>query len=129
MSIPKADNLLKSIGTYLENRTALFMKGVIIICIELRTINGFVKQAKSEDMNSAINETFIRGLIKANKIPYIKQGNRTYLDYNTTMKSLEKMITDLKADNNSINPDLNDNSGKYSLDPICRAQAKFKACV
>ena len=46
----------------------------------LRTIHGFVCEAKKRDSSSAINETFIRKLVKEGRLPCIRSGNRTYLD-------------------------------------------------
>lgn len=59
--------------------------------LKMRTIPQLVKELKDQDPETPISESFIRKLVKQNKIPYITANSRIYISVEAFEKSIQSM--------------------------------------
>ena len=65
---------------------------------KLRTIKAAMREIQLADPGTAFSEHLLRKLIKKNKIPYIKAGNRYLFDVDKLPEILEKLSSSQSDD-------------------------------
>lgn len=59
-------------------------------CVIIRTINGAVAYLRQSDPGSAVTASYIRRLVRENKIPYMMDGTRVLVNVSTLIDFLTK---------------------------------------
>ena len=60
--------------------------------MRIKTIPQIIKAIKSEDSNTAVNESMLVNLITQGKIPFAKRGNRTVIDFDILTPCLNQIL-------------------------------------
>lgn len=59
-------------------------------CVIIRTINGAVAYLRQSDPGSAVTASYIRRLVREEKIPYMMDGTRVLVNVSTLIDFLTK---------------------------------------